>query len=389
MKSLAKLIFTGIFLVFFCVFNNVLAESFEEDLRDAVDKISSISDSDVQSKSKNYLEKYNDRREDLLNKFLEELKLTNNKDNRSDWNSVVNDGFSAVSSMESDLPQEAKDKLGDFIDGEKKMWNFFRESPGFEFSRFQIVAIELKTANARQKLNEDWKNIEREDQVLDDSIYSIDNSLKDKSIKLGIILAKGVKLILPPNFQDGLSILITATEESKKRSDLVKQENLVWKTFTNEREVAKKIYEEIDLKFVTQAVDYASGLSNSGNRRDFQRFKEYAIKILNDHKERAEWQYKTFEVENKGKFIGSLETNWLLILKDQKEVDNWAEIFQLYSSDLDVLLKELEKEIGLIDNSDAKKSYENFYNQLSNNSRELIVAWLVGKSIYDNNELQK
>src|SRR5262245_35246542 len=93
---------------------------------------------------------------------------------------------------------------------------------------------------------------------------------------------------------------------------------------------------------IRMATEYARSLSNSGNREDFTSFKESVLRILDDHRARADEAYKRFMTDNKNKLIGSLETKWFLTLIDEKEVAGYQELFELHKSELDTLIQRHE-----------------------------------------------
>ena len=167
---------------------------------------------------------------------------------------------------------------------------------------------------------------------------------------------------------------------------MLRRETAVWKTFINEREVARKIHEEISYDRIEKAMEYAKSLSTPGERRDYPVFKDRAMSILEGHRSKAREEYEKFMTENKGKFIGSLDTNWFLILVDQNEVNNWKELFDIHTSDLDSLLKKHEEGFVNLKDSELKKELKETFNKMTNNSREAISNWGMGKRIYDEYE---
>lgn len=133
---------------------------------------------------------------------------------------------------------------------------------------------------------------------------------------------------------------------------------------------------------IEKAMESAKNLSAPGDRRDYRAFKDRAISILEGHRSKAREEYEKFMDENKGKFIGSLDTSWFLILVDQDEVNNWMELFDTHASDLDELLKKHEEGFVNLKDGDLKKKLIENYNKMTNNSQEAIRNWRLGKEIY-------
>ena len=366
------------------------AGDFEEDIGNTSSILGAIADQSDRSKAKEASMKYQDARARVLNNLLDILKNTRPEENRSTWNSEVGNGVSALSSFADALPSGVRDKYQEFLQNEKRMWEHFSGAPGFIFTRHTILSLMNKTAEARVKLDDKWKTIEREDADLDSAIYSLQNEAKN-NLKQTIVG-------LAPLIGTGLGYL--GVEGAGKVGDLIKEiggkylrtvellrkETAGWKTFINEREVARKVHEEINYGQIEKAIEYAKNLSTPGERRDYRVFKDRAMSILEGHSSKAREEYEKFMAENKGKFIGSLDTKWFLILVDQNEVNNWKELFDIHASDLDSLLKKHEEGFVNLKDSDLKQKLMEVHNKMKNNSQEAIRNWLEGKNIYNEYE---
>ncbi|MDR4469790.1 MAG: hypothetical protein MRJ68_16090 [Nitrospira sp.] len=334
--------------------------------------------------------KYQDARARVLNNLLDILKDTRPEENRSTWNSEVGNGVSALSSFADALPSGVRDNYKAFLQNEKRMWEHFSEPRGFLSARHVILSLMNKMAEARVTLDEKWKTIEREDAALDAAIYRHQNEAKDnlKQTIAGLSHLIGVGIgQLGVEGAGKVGELIKEIGGKYLRAvEILRKETAVWKTFVNEREVARKIHEEINYAQIEKAMEDAKNLSTPGDRRDYRVFKDRAISILERHRNKAKEEYEKFIAENKGKFIGSLDTSWFLILVDQDEVNNWMELFKIHTSDLDSLLKKHEEGFSNLKDSDLKKELKENFNKMTNNSREAIVNWRQGKDIYDEYE---
>lgn len=366
------------------------AGDFEEDIGNTSSILGAIADQGDRSKAKEASMKYQDARARVLNNLLEILKNTRPEENRSAWSSEVGKGVSALASFADALPSGVRDKCQEFLQNEKRMWEHFSGVQGFLSSRYVILDLMNKTAKARVTLDGEWKRIERDDAALDAAIYRHQNEAKDNLKKTIVGLAPLI----------GVGIGLLGVEVPHKVGELIKdiggnylqivellrKETAGWETFINEREVARKIHEEINYDHIEKAMEYAKNLSAPGDRRDYRVFKDRAISILEGHRSKAREEYKKFMDENKGKFIGSLDASWFLILVDQDEVNNWMELFDIHTSDLDELLKKHEEGFVNLKDGDLKKKLIENYNKMTNNSQEAIRNWRLGKLIYDEYE---
>lgn len=366
------------------------AGDFEEDIGNTSSILEAIPDQSERSKTKEASVKYQDARARVLNNLLDILKDTRPEENRSTWNSEVGNGVSALSSFADALPSGVRDNYKAFLQNEKRMWEHFSEPRGFLSARHVILSLMNKMAEARVTLDEKWKTIEREDAALDAAIYRHQNEAKDnlKQTIAGLSHLIGVGIgQLGVEGAGKVGELIKEIGGKYLRAvEILRKETAVWKTFVNEREVARKIHEEINYAQIEKAMEDAKNLSTPGDRRDYRVFKDRAISILERHRNKAKEEYEKFIAENKGKFIGSLDTSWFLILVDQDEVNNWMELFKIHTSDLDSLLKKHEEGFSNLKDSDLKKELKENFNKMTNNSREAIVNWRQGKDIYDEYE---
>ncbi len=363
------------------------ASDFDEDIRRAETALSSLSDESNRTKAMEVLAKYQDARARVLANLLEQLTGSDIEETRSSWNSQAGNGASALSSLSGDMPSDAKDKLRDFVENEKQLWEHLRESPGYLFSRHQIIGLRAKTEKERVRLDDKWKNIEREDAALDAAIYNLQNEGKNNLRQAVVQLSGLVGRALEQAGLEGARLageaIKVAGEKYLRAREVLVQETAIWQTFINEREVARRIHEEISPDRIDKAMDYASRLSVSGDSKDYRTFKDRAIRILEGHRDKAREEYAKFMSENKGRFIESLETSWFLILIDQKEVDEWKEFFQLQTGDLKSLLESHEQGFTNLEDSDLKRAFKENLDRMMGSSREMMTNWQAGKEIYD------
>lgn len=366
------------------------AGDFEEDIGNTSSILEAIADQGDRVKANEASLKYQDARARVLNNLLDILKNTRPEEHRSTWNSEVGNGVSALSSFAEALPSGVRDKYHAFLQNEKRMWEHFSEHRGFLSARHVILSLMNKTAEARVTLDEKWKTIEREDAALDAAIYRHQNEVKDNLkqtiVGLSHLIGVGIgQLGVEGAGKAGETIKVIG-EKYLRGVELLRKETAVWKTFINEREVARKIHEEINYAHIEKAMEDAKNLSIPGDRRDYRVFKDRAISILEGHRNKAKEEYEKFIAENKGKFIGSLDTSWFLILVDQDEVNGWMEFYQIHTSDLDGLLKKHEEGFVNLTDSNLKQKLTETYNKMTNNSEEAIRNWRMGKDIYDEYE---
>ena len=270
------------------------------------------------------------------------------------------------------------------------MWEHLREAPGYVFSRHQIVQLGDKTANLRAALDAKWKSIEREDAALDEAIYNrqneVKNSLKKAIAGLSGLVGNALELAGLDGAGNVGEAIQVGSEKLLQAFDVMRAETAVWKTFVNEREVARKIHEEISPDRIDKAMEYANALSVPGDRKDFRVFKDRAIRILERHRDSAKKEYDKFTDDNKGKFIGSLDTRWFWILLDQQEVDGWKELFDLANGELQTLLTRHEEGFVNLKDEGRKRAFKENFDKMTRNSREMIANWHRGKTLYDEYE---
>jgi hypothetical protein len=335
------------------------ADDFDEDISDAASALAAIPETSDRSRANELLMKYADARSSVLNELLDQLESREPSNDRSDWNSEVSDGSAALASFASDLPDAAEESFRGFVERETKLWTHFREAPGFPFSRFQLVEIAAKIADERERLDEKWEKLTVADAAFDEALYSTQYEAIAKLRKWGVAIAQVAAPMLEQMGIDGAEtaaeILKEAEEKVLEGLKTLRQETAVWKSFVEERENARKFHEAVNFDHIERAMEYAERLETSSNSDDYDAFKDRALRILDEHYDRAEQEYNTFISENKGKFIEALQRDWLLILEDPREVEGWQTIYQLADSELESLLEKHEKGYESLSDGDLKR----------------------------------
>lgn len=383
-----KLRLTVLVVLFCLTASTAIANEFEQDIdvaRRTIEQYAGnrgLSNND-RTRFLDALRAYADKRRSALQSMLRVLESYDSDRILDTWNNQCEQGISALEGLSRAIPFDTIG-LREFGEKEMKLFRGLKEKPIFATTRVRVIQINRKTIEAANKLDETWKNIERQDYAFDEMAKRVfESEYKPAMDELKKWLLKGllkeaVEMIGHPEMKPVIEPSVKAIAALVKQLEEMRKETLIWRTFVAEREVAAKIHSEIRFDQVERAISDAKSMSeNPGDRLDYRSFESKAMDIL---KSAGREPYDRFMEANRGKFIELVESRWKEILTDPEDFKGYEQIFQLDTETLPDLLRKWEEEAATLTDGPFKRSIKAALEKLKLDGQKRVQIYLKGKA---------